>query len=95
MRNETLVSIIVPVYNSAQYLRKCIDSILAQSYTEFELQNGRGWADSENFYGEITVTNIGKREGAEVIQMYIGTLNSVVERPEYTLQAFQKIFLKP
>ena len=65
------------------------------SYTEFELQNGRGWADSENFYGEITVTNIGKREGAEVIQMYIGTLNSVVERPEYTLQAFQKIFLKP
>ena len=37
MRNETLVSIIVPVYNSAQYLRKCIDSILAQSYTEFEL----------------------------------------------------------
>ena len=44
------------------------------SYTEFELQNGRGWADSENFYGEITVTNIGKREGAEVIQMYIGCL---------------------
>ena len=37
MRIETLVSIIVPVYNSAQYLRKCIDSILAQSYTEFEL----------------------------------------------------------
>lgn len=30
-----------------------------------------------------------------MIQMYIGTLNSVVERPEYTLQAFQKIFLKP
>lgn len=31
MENE-LVTIIVPVYNSAQYLRRCIDSILAQNY---------------------------------------------------------------
>lgn len=31
------VSIIVPVYNVEPYLRRCIDSILAQSYTDFEL----------------------------------------------------------
>ena len=31
------VSIIVPVYNTAVYLPACIDSILAQSYTDFEL----------------------------------------------------------
>lgn len=32
-----LITIIVPVYNAAQYLPKCIESILAQTYTHFEL----------------------------------------------------------
>ena len=32
-----MVSIIVPVYNSEKYLRKCVDSILAQTFTDFEL----------------------------------------------------------
>lgn len=31
------VSIIVPVYNVKKYLQKCIESILVQTYTEFEL----------------------------------------------------------
>lgn len=31
------VSIIIPVYQAEQYLRKCIDSILAQTYTNLEL----------------------------------------------------------
>lgn len=32
-----LISIIVPIYNSSAYLQECIDSILAQTYTNFEL----------------------------------------------------------
>ena len=32
-----LVSVIVPVYNSASYLRRCIDSILGQNYREMEI----------------------------------------------------------
>lgn len=32
-----MISIIVPVYNAEQYIHRCIDSILAQSYTDFEL----------------------------------------------------------
>jgi len=31
------ISIIVPVYKVEPYLRKCIDSILAQTFTDFEL----------------------------------------------------------
>lgn len=31
------ISIIVPVYKSEQYLPKCIESILAQTFTDFEL----------------------------------------------------------
>ncbi len=31
------ISIIIPVYNVEPFIRKCINSILAQSYTDFEL----------------------------------------------------------
>ena len=30
------VSIIVPCYNQAQFLSQCLDSILAQTYTDWE-----------------------------------------------------------
>ena len=35
--SEILFSVIVPVYNVERYLRQCIDSILAQTYRDFEL----------------------------------------------------------
>lgn len=31
------ISVIVPVYNTEKYLRECVDSILAQTFTDFEL----------------------------------------------------------
>ena len=31
------ISVIVPVYNADKYLCRCVDSILAQTYTDFEL----------------------------------------------------------
>ena len=38
MENYTpKISVIVPVYNVEQYLPRCIDSILAQTFTDFEL----------------------------------------------------------
>lgn len=32
-----LISVIVPVYKVEQYLRRCVDSILGQTFTDFEL----------------------------------------------------------
>ena len=35
---ETIkLSFIVPVYNVAPYLRKCVDSLLAQDYDDYEI----------------------------------------------------------
>lgn len=34
---EKKISIIIPVYNAQMYLKRCIDSILNQSYSNFEL----------------------------------------------------------
>ena len=37
MNNDIEISIIVPVYNVKEYIQSCIDSILSQTYGEFEL----------------------------------------------------------
>ena len=32
-----LITIVVPVYNAAEYLRRCLKSLLNQTYKHFEL----------------------------------------------------------
>ena len=43
---------------------------------------------------QLTVTNVGERDGAEVVQLYVGFPDSVVFRPQKELKGFQKVFLK-
>lgn len=35
--NNSLISIIVPIYKAQQTIHRCIDSLLAQTYPDFEL----------------------------------------------------------
>lgn len=48
---KPIVSIIIPLYNAEKYLRKCLDSILKQTFKDFE----------------ILLVNDGSTDGSEVI----------------------------
>lgn len=37
MRKEPIISVIVPVYKAEKYLHKCVDSLLEQTFTDFEI----------------------------------------------------------
>ena len=69
------------------------------SYTTFAIQNVRLGKKTIRANGSTRVfadvTNSGKREGAEVVQMYIRDVVSSVTRPVKELKGFQKVTLHP
>jgi beta-glucosidase len=69
------------------------------SYTEFSIENVRLETDTVKRNGTTRVladvTNTGKREGTEIVQMYIRDLVSSVTRPVKELKGFRKVRLKP
>ena len=69
------------------------------SYTDFKYGKAQASAktigDDEEFTITIPVTNTGKVEGKEVVQLYIGDESASVLRPLKELKGFEKISLKP
>lgn len=69
------------------------------SYTTFAIQNVRLEKKTMRANGATRVladvSNTGKREGAEVVQMYIRDVVSSVTRPVKELKGFQKVTLRP
>ncbi len=69
------------------------------SYTEFAFKNLRLARRKIKRHGAtkvvVDVSNVGRRAGAEVVQMYVRDLVSSVTRPVRELKGFQKIFLQP
>ena len=63
------------------------------SYGEVQLSNNSISTD-EKLTANIMVSNTGKRDGEEVVQLYIRDLVGSVTRPVLELKGFQKIFLK-
>ena len=60
------------------------------SYTEFLYSDLKVNTDGIT----AKITNAGDRDGAEVVQMYVGLPNAIVFRPAKELKGFAKIFLK-
>jgi beta-glucosidase len=66
------------------------------SYTTFAYANVTVTGDgSATAVVECDVTNTGKREGAEVVEIYVAPKAPTVERPEKELKGFTKVSLKP
>ena len=69
------------------------------SYTDFLYGNAK--VDKNTISGDekltvsIDVTNTGKREGAETVQLYISDPKSSVLRPAKELKGFEKVYLAP
>ena len=63
------------------------------SYTTFELDNINVKATSKNVKVKATLANTGSREGAEVVQVYIGKVDSKVARAQKELKGYEKIKL--
>ncbi len=68
------------------------------SYTEFTYSNLSLESDTLSVDGTtkvtVEVTNAGDRAGAEVVQLYISDIASIVTRPSKELKGFRKIFLQ-
>jgi len=69
------------------------------SYTTFALTKPRlssnKMNDKQTIKCSVTLTNTGKCEGAEVVQLYIKENQPSVLRPEKELKRFEKVSLKP
>jgi beta-glucosidase len=67
------------------------------SYTRFEYANLR--IEQKESADAVTVsfdlTNVGKRAGAEVAELYVLPEHPVVDRPPKELKGFEKVFLAP
>jgi beta-glucosidase len=68
------------------------------SYTHFEYSDlaleQRRWEGEGSLGVSFTLTNTGPRDGAEVVQLYVGDPECSVPRPLRELRAFEKRFLR-
>jgi len=69
------------------------------SYTTFEYSkvtaDKKEMTAADKITFTITVKNSGKREGSEIVQLYISDLKSSLPRPIKELKGFEKVSLKP
>ncbi|MBQ8059809.1 MAG: fibronectin type III-like domain-contianing protein [Prevotella sp.] len=65
------------------------------SYTTFQYFGAAISGSAGSYTATVKVKNTGRREGKEIVQLYIGDDESSVIRPAKELKGFRKISLKP
>ncbi len=68
------------------------------SYTRFEYSDfkaDRSVSADGTLKASVKVKNVGEREGKEVVQIYVGEHDALIDRPEKELKAFEKVSLVP
>lgn len=65
------------------------------TYTTFQYGKPSIVRDAEGWMLTIDVTNTGKREGKEIVQLYVGQAKVTAARPIKELKNFAKLSLKP
>ncbi|PCD23395.1 hypothetical protein AU210_014917 [Fusarium oxysporum f. sp. radicis-cucumerinum] len=67
------------------------------SYTTFEYSNmrisGNEFHEEAGIEVEVDVTNIGPRDGKEIVQFYVGQINPRLHRPVRELKGWEKVFV--
>lgn len=63
------------------------------TYTTFSYSKMQINRVGKNIYAELRITNTGRQDGAEVVQLYVKPLQSTVSRPEHELKGFKKIWI--
>ena len=98
-KNEPKISVIVPVYKAERYLHKCVDSLLAQTFTDFEVilvDDG-----SPDRSGELCDEYAHRDSRVQVIHKENGGVSSARQcgmdhaRGEYTIHADPDDWVEP
>lgn len=91
--NDKYTSKYLDVSNDPLYVFGYGLSYTTFSYSEIELSSGK-MKNNGSVTAKITVTNSGKFDGEETVQLYIHDKVASVSRPVKLLKDFQKVFLK-
>lgn len=103
---KPLISIVIPVYNAATFISKCLDSIINQSYTNLQVilvidgakdnseEICRTYADKDSRFEIITIQNQGSAEARNIGLKYIkGKYVTFVDSDDYiSLDYIEKLY---
>lgn len=67
------------------------------AYSDLDIRPFKGKDDQEQPLAKVsfTVTNTGRRAGAEIAELYVAPVNPPIDRPIKELKGFWKVFLRP